>query len=128
MRVYFYTAVLMLIPALAHSATVESLLDEYRQQGVEAFSALRGEARWRQANADNQGRSCVDCHGEDLRQAGRHAKTGKTIEPMAPSVNANRLSDTAKTEKWFTRNCKWTLGRACTPQEKGDFLLYLQQQ
>ncbi|TBR21868.1 MAG: DUF1924 domain-containing protein, partial [Candidatus Nitrosotenuis sp.] len=28
-------------------------------------------------------------------------------------------------EKWFKRNCKETLERECTPQEKGDFLAYL---
>jgi len=36
--------------------------------------------------------------------------------------------DAAKTEKWFLRNCKWTMGRTCTAQEKGDFLAYFQSQ
>jgi hypothetical protein len=44
---------------------------------------------------------------------------------MAPSVNAARLTDQAKIVKWLHRNCKWTLGRECTPQEKGDFLTYI---
>jgi hypothetical protein len=55
-------------------------------------------------------------------------KTGKRIEPMAVSVNPQRLGDMAKIEKWFRRNCKWTLGRACTAQEKGDLLSFLRQQ
>jgi hypothetical protein len=122
---------LLLLPALAHSGAVETLHDQYRQQGSSEFSAERGREQWRQPNPDAESggqRSCSDCHGMDLAQEGKHATTGKRIEPMAPSVNAKRLSDAKKIEKWFKRNCKWTLGRACTPQEKGDFLLFLQQQ
>lgn len=126
----FITA-LLTIPAMAHSGAIETLLDQYRQEGAAQFSATQGQSRWeqvRQTDAGGGQRSCNDCHGTDLRQVGKHAKTGKRIEPMARSVNPERLTDTAKIEKWFRRNCKWTLGRACTPQEKGDFLVFLQQQ
>ena len=44
---------------------------------------------------------------------------------MAPSVNPKRLTDRTKIEKWFVRNCKWTFGRECTPQEKGDLLSFI---
>ncbi len=127
LNIYFFIP-LLLLPAIAHSDAVESLLDKYRQQGALEFSAIKGEVRWNQANSDNSGRSCSDCHGSNLGQDGKHAKTGKRIEPMAPSVNPQRLTDTAKIEKWFRRNCKWTLGRACTAQEMGDYLVYLRQQ
>lgn len=130
LRSLFVTALLAL-PAMAHSGAIETLLDRYRQEGAAQFSATQGQAQWeqvRQADAGDGQRSCNDCHGTDLRQVGKHAKTGKRIEPMARSVNPERLTDTAKIEKWFRRNCKWTLGRACTPQEKGDFLVFLQQQ
>ena len=70
-------------------------------------------------------RRCSLCHSEDLRRTGKHAVTGKVIEPLAPSANPKRLTDPEHIEKWFTRNCKWTLGRECTPQEKGDFLLMI---
>ncbi|MCW8907187.1 MAG: DUF1924 domain-containing protein, partial [Sedimenticola sp.] len=50
---------------------------------------------------------------------------GKAIEPMAPTVNPKRLTEVKQIKKWFVRNCKWTLGRECTAQEKGDFLAYL---
>ncbi len=73
-------------------------------------------------------RSCVTCHTADLAQPGRHAKTGKSIEPMAPSVNPERLTDPAKVAKWLGRNCRWTLGRACTAAEKADFLAYIETQ
>jgi mono/diheme cytochrome c family protein len=69
--------------------------------------------------------SCASCHTDDPRQAGRHAVTGKPIEPMAPAVNPKRLTDPAKTEKWFRRNCKDVLGRECTASEKADVVAYL---
>jgi hypothetical protein len=31
-------------------------------------------------------------------------------------------------EKWFTRTCQDVLGRACTAQEKGDFITYMMGQ
>ncbi len=127
----FYLVALLSLPAVAQADAVETLLDKYRQQGVKEFSAIKGQTRWGFANqqaGDRGRRSCNDCHGTDLSQAAKHAKTGKRIEPMAPSVNPERLTDMAKIEKWFKRNCKWTLGRACTSQEKGDFLVFLRQQ
>ncbi|MEJ2592211.1 MAG: DUF1924 domain-containing protein [Candidatus Thiodiazotropha sp.] len=123
--------VMLLLPMLAQAGAVDSLLETYRQAGAADFSAVQGETRWKQSNVDpknGQSRSCSDCHTANLKQVGKHAKTGKKIDPMAPSVNPQRLTDAAKIEKWFKRNCNWTLGRACTPQEKGDYLLYLRQQ
>ncbi|MEG7525318.1 MAG: DUF1924 domain-containing protein [Chromatiales bacterium] len=58
----------------------------------------------------------------------QHIRTGKVIEPLAPSVNPKRFTDQRKVEKWFIRNCKWTLGRECSSQEKGDLLVYLLSQ
>ena len=62
----------------------------------------------------------------DLTKPGRHPTTGKSIEPMALSANRQRLSDPVKAERWLNRNCRWTLGRECTAQEKGDFVLLMQ--
>ncbi|GAB6043345.1 DUF1924 domain-containing protein [Endothiovibrio diazotrophicus] len=93
---------------------------------AEPGSASAGEAMWtRPFSVDGENRSCADCHTADLTAAGRHVRTRKTIEPMAPSVNPQRLSDPKKVEKWFKRNCRWTLGRECNDQEKGDFLAYI---
>jgi hypothetical protein len=83
---------------------------------------------WTEKFPDDSGkntRSCASCHTEDLRSPGKHIRTNKPIEPLAPSVNRERLTDAKKIEKWFTRNCKWTFGRECTPQEKSDFLSYI---
>ena len=49
-------------------------------------------------------------------------------DPMAPCVNPKRLTERRQAEKWFKRNCKRTLGRACTAQEKGDLLSFLRNQ
>ncbi|MBL8446705.1 MAG: DUF1924 domain-containing protein [Zoogloeaceae bacterium] len=93
---------------------------------VSAFSAARGEALYRQENGNAQGGAigCFSCHTKDPRQPGR-TRAGKTIEPMASAVTPTRFTDPAKTEKWFSRNCQDVLGRACTPEEKGDFVTWL---
>ena len=109
---------------------VEVLLQEYAQSlpaqdGQGQFDPIEGEKNWYN---DHAGRSCTSCHGPSLHAQGRHEKTGKVIEAMAPSTNAQRLTDTKKIKKWLLRNCKWTYGRVCTPQEKGDFLSWLSTQ
>ncbi len=69
--------------------------------------------------------NCATCHTSDLRRAGAHVRTGKRIEPMAPSVNHERLRDPAKIAKWFRRNCKWTWGRLCTREEQRKILAWI---
>lgn len=117
---------------VAWADTVDDLLAGYQADGAtEAFDAARGQTRWGEGVTPAEGgeaRSCATCHGTDLTQVGKQVNTGKVIQPMAPSAQADRLQDPAKIEKWFTRNCKWTWGRACTPQEKGDFLSFLRNQ
>ena len=111
--------------APAYADPVDELLQQFQAQGAKGFTVAAGEQLWERNNTDlktGQIRRCALCHTTDLRKTGKHAVTGKVIEPMAPSVNPKRLSDRAKIEKWLERNCKWTLGRTCTPQEKGDVL------
>ncbi len=104
---------------------VQALQQTYLKQGASSFSAERGKQLW---ETDHQGRSCTQCHTQSVKNMGKHKKTGKLIQPMAPSVNPRRLSDKRKVKKWLLRNCKWTLKRECTPQEKGDILQWLSQQ
>lgn len=117
----------------------EILLNQYAKQASnqglnqenQAFSSARGKTLWRQSvkgQAPFPQRSCTTCHGNDLEREGKHVRTNKTIIPLAPSVNPSSLIDAEKIEKWFKRNCKWTLGRECSPQEKGNILTYLQSQ
>jgi hypothetical protein len=114
-------------PAWADDA-VAGLLRQYEKQGASRFDAKTAEGMWTRMFEDaksGEKRRCSTCHHEDLRRAGKHAVTGKTIEPLAPSNNPKRLTDPEHIEKWFLRNCKWTLGRECTPQEKGNFLVMI---
>ena len=68
--------------------------------------------------------SCTTCHTPDPRGMGQ-ARTGKTIEPLAPSANPARFTDSAQVEKWFGRNCDSVLGRPCTAAEKADIVAWL---
>lgn len=69
--------------------------------------------------------SCSSCHGKPPTRPGKHASTGKAIEPLAPAANALAFTDTAKVDKWFRRNCKDVLQRECSAAEKADVLAYL---
>ena len=89
----------------------------------QGFSAERGERFYKQTHGKEL--SCASCHTEDPAAAGKHAKSGKIIQALAPAVNAERFTDPAKVEKWFKRNCNDVLGRVCTPQEKGDVIAYI---
>lgn len=111
--------------ALAQTGAVREMLTELAEEAG-PFSAEAGYRTWYRVEAN--GRSCTSCHGETLTVRGRHEKTGKPIEPMARSVNPERLTELKKMNKWFLRNCKWTYGRECTAQEKGDILVWLSDQ
>ncbi|MFB2683019.1 DUF1924 domain-containing protein [Shewanella mangrovisoli] len=100
-------------------------LQQYQAQGAGPFSAAAGQTLWLQQSED---RSCASCHTAKVTDSGMHQNTRKSIKAMAPSLTSNRLTDAAKIEKWFTRNCNWTFKRECTPQEKGDVLLWLSLQ
>ena len=69
--------------------------------------------------------SCASCHGDPPVAPSRHALTGKSIAPLAPSANTSRFTDSAKVEKWFRRNCRDVLDRECTAREKSDLLAFL---
>ncbi len=100
-------------------------IDIYLQQDISHIDADMGQQLW---NSKTDGRSCTDCHGDDTKNSGKHIKTHKVIKPMAYSVNPERYQDDRKIEKWFLRNCKWTLGRECSIQEKADILTWLTSQ
>ena len=116
----------------AFAATPQELLKQYEVQAKQenaafaGFSADRGASFYRAERTHSDGKkvSCSTCHTSDPRQQGK-TRANKVIEPMAPSVNPQRFTDAAKVEKWFGRNCKDVLERACTAQEKGDYIQYL---
>ncbi len=69
--------------------------------------------------------ACASCHTDSPMAAGKHASTNKEILPLAPVANPKRFTDAANVEKWFKRNCNDVLKRACSTQEKGDFMSYV---
>jgi len=113
------------------SEAVDELLAEYRSQGATDFSAETGQTLWNQEFTHQKTgkiRQCIACHTDDLRNQGEHVRTGKTIKPLAPSVNPESLTKIKHIRKWLKRNCKWTLGRECDAQEKGNILSFIQSQ
>ncbi len=110
---------------------LNDLFNEYKQNGVTSMNQEAGETLWNKQiknNKTGQVRSCTTCHGSNLKKTGKHAKTGKPIEPIAPSVNKKSLTEVKKIKKWFKRNCKWTLGQECSAQEQANILTYLKNQ
>lgn len=133
-------AALCVTPMMAQANAIPEMLELYKAEGGSHFNAAEGKKMWSTSKpfTDKKGvlqkdRTCATCHGTDLTKAGKHAKTGKVIAPLAPSVpfvlveegDVARFTVPKKIKKWFKRNCKWTYGRECTAQEKGDFLMYI---
>ncbi|HJM51123.1 MAG TPA: DUF1924 domain-containing protein [Alphaproteobacteria bacterium] len=125
-------AVLALVPsgsAVLAGAALDSALTQYREQSGQDFSADRGRAFFlaRPGSGKAETPSCTSCHGSSPL-AGGQTRAGKPIEPMALSQTPERYAEAKKREKWFRRNCKSVLGRACSAQEKGDFLTFMRSQ
>ena len=107
----------------ALAATPADLLAGFSAQAGAPAQASRGQAFFTSTHGREW--SCASCHGAVPTQGGKHASTGKPIQPLAPAFNPERFSDAAKVEKWFRRNCNDVAGRECTPAEKADVLAWL---
>ncbi|MFQ5509739.1 MAG: cytochrome b/b6 domain-containing protein, partial [Leptospirillia bacterium] len=87
----------LLLAAAAQAAPVSALderLDAYRSAGAASFSVDAGQALWERTRmVDGKVRQCSSCHTADLKVGGSHVETGKKIDPLAPSANAERLTD-----------------------------------
>ncbi|MHB0925688.1 MAG: DUF1924 domain-containing protein [Gallionellaceae bacterium] len=120
-----FVAVAGLAAQPAFAETPNEILASIQKEaaGTPGFSAARGESFFKAKHGGEW--SCASCHTENPAALGKHAKTGKVIDPLAPSANAERFTSPKKVDKWFKRNCNDVLSRACTPQEKGDVLAYL---
>ncbi|TAN64183.1 DUF1924 domain-containing protein [bacterium] len=115
------------------NGNVQELVNAYladarkNDPSVKGFSAEDGKKFFNQKRVHSIKKvemSCVNCHTTNPMQPGK-TPVGKVIEPLAPSANKERFTDTKKIEKWFKRNCEGVLQRECTPKEKGDFITYL---
>jgi cytochrome c553 len=126
----FFLIVLLAVCGVAQAETPRQIADAYAlaQGGGFKAAATRGaEFFANKFGVSAKMPSCSACHTSSPAQEGQHVVTGKTIKPLAPVANAERLSDPAKVEKWFTRNCKEVVGRECTPGEKADFITFLME-
>lgn len=123
------TFAVVLACAAARAETPADFLASFEQSarssnsGFSGFSTQRGEQFFRTKHGGEW--SCASCHTPNPAANGRHAKTGKSIAPLAPAANVERFTNPSKVAKWFKRNCNDVLGRECTAQEKGDALAYL---
>ncbi len=111
------------LAAAAYAATPGDQLAAYSAAAKTGADAARGQKLFTTQGTKDW--SCSSCHGATPVAPGRHAATGKPIQPLAPAANPQRFTDAAKTEKWFRRNCNDVLGRECTPGEKADILAWL---
>lgn len=95
------------------------------EAGIKGFSPARGETIFHAKNRGGKTASCTGCHTAELTKAGENAKTGKRIDPLAPSVNPKSLTDLKNVKKWLRRNFRDVYGREGTAHEKGDVLTYI---
>ncbi len=71
----------------ASAAVLDDLLSKYQKTSGTALSATAGEVLWKEKHPQAGGassHSCASCHGDNLRQTGKHEKTGKKIDAMPP--------------------------------------------
>ncbi|KIZ45874.1 MULTISPECIES: DUF1924 domain-containing protein [Rhodopseudomonas] len=128
-------AALLLLATTAWAAGIspaqQAVLDSYlsaaaTEPGFTAASAQRGRDMFFSSHSGGKAEtsSCITCHSADLTRPGQ-TRAGKPIDAMSPSVTPTRFGDAANVEKWFKRNCRDVLGRACTAAEKSDLLTFL---
>jgi cytochrome c553 len=118
-------AALTLLTQVTHAAdtTPAQQLSHWTALAGAPAQAQRGQTLFNNRHGGEW--SCSSCHGSPPTSQGKHSSTGKSIPPLAPAFNAQAFTDTAKTDKWFKRNCKDVLSRECSAQEKADVLAYL---
>ena len=113
---------LLLLSISANAETPRDFLQRFEREGGPG-DAGRGVRLFTSRHSTDW--SCATCHTDKPLQPGKHAKTDKVIQPLAPAANAERFTDAGKVDKWFRRNCNDVLGRECTAQEKADVLAWL---
>jgi len=131
-RQFIALSCIVMLPAMAYAGAAQKpIIDSYlaaakaENAAFSGFSAERGRAFFlAKHDASSETPSCTTCHTSDPTKAGQ-TRAGKDVAPMAVSKTPDRFTDAEKVEKWFTRNCQSVIGRACTAQEKGDFITFM---
>jgi cytochrome c peroxidase len=109
--------------AWAADTTPQAQLERFAAQAGQAPDAARGQRFFNGTHGGDW--SCSTCHQDPPLSAGRHASTGKSIDPLAPAANPDAFTNTRRVDKWFRRNCRDVLGRECSAGEKADVLAWL---
>lgn len=128
-RILFSLLALAALPVCAE--TPQQMLTTYAAEAAKERAGFTPSAdRGRQfytekRTATEKMPNCATCHTDEPTATGKHVITSKPIEPLAPVAGSARFTDTAKTEKWFRRNCNDVVGRECTPGEKADVITWL---
>ncbi|MFH1949091.1 MAG: DUF1924 domain-containing protein [Pseudomonadota bacterium] len=108
---------------------MNTLEAEAKQQNpnFQAFDYVRGEKIFTTELVGQKGKliSCVTCHTNNLLNKGMNEHTNKVIEPLSPSVNAQRFTDVKEVKKWLRRNFRDVYSREGTAQEQGDVITYI---
>lgn len=113
------------LPSRAGDTTPAAQLARFQAEAGAPADPARGQRFFTRTHGREW--SCASCHGDPPSRDGRHASTGKAIPPLAPAANPDALTERARVDKWFRRNCGDVLGRVCTAAEKADVLAYLTQ-
>ena len=87
-----------------YAATPQEILNSYtslakqESSAFKEFSPSRGEQFYHAKRIHSSGNqmSCAACHTDSPKNAGSHAKTHKEILPLAPAINKERFTDSAK--------------------------------
>jgi Domain of unknown function (DUF1924) len=120
---------LLLVLALASGGSVQAspaeILAAYTAKAGSPASPDRGQKFFNQKWKGGLFESCTDCHTTNPAARGRDQTSEKPLAPMALSANAKRFTDASKVETYFRLNCKDTVGRECSAQEKADVLSWL---
>lgn len=111
------------VAAHAADTTIAQQLAQWSAQAGAPGNAVRGQSFFSSKHGGEW--SCSSCHGMPPTASGKHASTGKAIDPLAPAFNPKAFTDAARVEKWFRRNCKDVLARKCSAAETADVLAYL---
>ena len=115
--------------AATPNTEVAKYLSSLKAEAKTEFSEAAGKEIFTKENIkDGQKISCTSCHTQNLKGYGENKKTGKRIEPLAPSANPKSLTDVAEIKKWLKRNFNDVYGREGTAKEKGDVLTFLLKQ
>jgi len=121
------------ILANSFNAEMQNYIDQLKAEAKNIdpnftdFDSKRGEEIFTSKHIGKKGQeiSCTSCHNPDLRQEGKNVFTNKSIKPLSPTVNKERLTSVKEVQKWLRRNFKDVYLEEGDAIQKGDVLYYI---